>query len=167
MSVETNLAALRRAHARWNAGDLAGYLELYAADAVVYGYVGVEPGIAGIRGFYEGLWAGFPDSRLRFDDMIAEGDKVAIRFTWEGIHRGEFQSLPATGRAVSMDGITILRFAGGRCVERWSQADFLGLLGNSAPCRPPRRPTSPTISPDLSWRDSRGPVLAHRSPSAL
>jgi predicted ester cyclase len=128
MSIEANLAALHRAWARWNAGDLAGYLELYAADAVGYGHAGVEPGIAGIRGFDEGVWAGFPDSRSRFDDVIADGDKVAIRFSWDGNHRGEFQSLPATGRAVSMDGITILRFAGGRCVERWSQADFLGLL---------------------------------------
>jgi predicted ester cyclase len=36
--------------------------------------------------------------------------------------------IPATGRRVSVNGITILRFADGRCVERWSQTDFLGML---------------------------------------
>jgi predicted ester cyclase len=128
MSVDMNVAAVQRAKAGRNAGNLAAYLELCASDPVVHGYDGVELGITGIRRYCEDLWAAFPDSRPHFDDVVAAGDKVANRFTWSGVHRGAFQSLQASGRAVSMTGIIILRFAGGRCAERWSQADYLGPL---------------------------------------
>jgi predicted ester cyclase len=45
-----------------------------------------------------------------------------------GTHRGEFMDIPPTGREIGLGGITILRFENGRCVERWSQVDMLGLL---------------------------------------
>lgn len=120
--------ALERAGQRWNAGDLAGYLRLYDEDVVLHGYAGVEPGLASVRRFYEGFWAAFPSSRLVFEDMFASGDRVACRFVVEGVHAGPFLNLEATGRPISLPGITILRFREGRCVERWSQADFLGLM---------------------------------------
>jgi steroid delta-isomerase-like uncharacterized protein len=126
---EQNEAALAAARDEWNAGSLEGYLRLYAPDAVVHGYAGVGPGLAGIRQFYEAFWAGFPGSQLAFDDVFAVEDRVACRFVLRGTHAGEFQGIPATGKRVEVPGITILRFDAGRCVERWSQADFLGLLG--------------------------------------
>ena len=125
---QQHVAVLERARRRWNAGDLAGYLELYAPSAVLHGYPGVEPGLASIRAFYEGFWAAFPGSRLGFEDVIAAGDEVAVRFVVDAVHGGPFQSLPPSGKRVTLPGLTILRFAGGRCAERWSQADFLGLL---------------------------------------
>jgi steroid delta-isomerase-like uncharacterized protein len=128
MTAEGNRAVLHRAGERWNAGDLAGYLALYGPDAVVHGYPGVAPGLASIRRFYEAFWAAFPGSRLRVEDVLAEGDRLAVRFVVEGTHGGPFQGIPPTGQPVRLPGITILRFTGGRCVERWSQADFLGLL---------------------------------------
>lgn len=125
---EENKTALERAIERWNAGDLPGYLELYDPDAVLHGYQGVEPGFEGIRRFYEAFCVAFPGSRLTLEDVVAEGDEVATRFTLRSTHGGEFNGIPPTGKEVSIPGITILRFAGGKCVERWSQADFLGLL---------------------------------------
>lgn len=59
---------------------------------------------------------------------MAGGDRVACRFMVSGMHRGPFRGMPATNKPFSLPGITILRFADGRCVERWSQADFLSLL---------------------------------------
>jgi steroid delta-isomerase-like uncharacterized protein len=129
MHEQQNEAALAAARDEWNAGNLEGYLRLYAPDAVVHGYAGVEPGLAGIRQFYEAFWTGFPASHLEFEDVFAAGDRVACRYVLRGTHAGAFQGIPATDRSVTMPGITILRFAAGRCVERWSQADFLGLLG--------------------------------------
>lgn len=125
---EENRTALERAIGRWNEGDLAGYLELYDPGAVLHGYQGVEPGREGIRRFYEAFWAAFPSSQITLDDVIAGGDEVACRFTLRATHEGEFNGIPATGKEVTLPGATILRFAYGRCVERWSQADFLGLL---------------------------------------
>jgi predicted ester cyclase len=125
---EDNEAVLQRAVRRWNEGDLAGYLELYDAGAVLHGYEGVEPGLEAIRRFYEAFWVAFPGGQLSLDDVISEGDEVACRFTLRATHRGEFNGMPPTGRQVARTGITILRFTGGRCVERSSQADSLGLL---------------------------------------
>lgn len=62
------------------------------------------------------------------EEVLAEGDEVACRFTLRAAHEGEFNGIPPTGRRVELKGITILRFANGRCVERWSQADFMGML---------------------------------------
>ena len=121
-------AALRHAGERWNAGDLAGYLQLYDPDVRLHGYSGVEPGLDNVRRFYEGFWAAFPDSRLIFEDLFPYEDRVACRFVVRATHRGELMGVPATGKEIALPGITILRFAGERCVERWSQADFLGLL---------------------------------------
>lgn len=106
----------------------ADYLSLYAPDAVIHGYQGLEPGFDGIRRFYEGIWAAFPDARVETHEMITEGDILAMRFTMHATHLGPFQGIPPTGRTITLPGITLLRFANGQCVERWSQADFLGLL---------------------------------------
>jgi len=129
MHPSTGIDALQRARAHWNDHDLNGYLALYHPDAVLHGYPGVGPGSAAIRGFYEAFWAAFPRSTLQIDDLFAAGDKVTCRFVVRGRHDGPFQGLPASGRPFELPGITILRFdADGRCVERWSQADFLALL---------------------------------------
>jgi steroid delta-isomerase-like uncharacterized protein len=128
MSAQENAAAVGRARQQWNAGNLDSYLELYDPDIVFHGLQGVEPGIDSVRGFYQAFWAAFPGCQLDFEDTIAEGDRVAIRFAVRGTHGGDFQGIPATGKSVVIPGMTMLRFQDGKCVERWTQADFLGLL---------------------------------------
>ena len=120
--------ALGRARDRWNAGDLDGYLTLYDSDAVLHGYIGVEPGLPSIRKFYQEFMTAFPGAQLVFEDLFASGDRVVCRFVVQGRHSGPFQGMPPTDKEFQMTGITILRFEGEKCVERWSQADFLGLL---------------------------------------
>jgi predicted ester cyclase len=104
------------------------YLALYDPACVLHGYAGVEPGLAGIRTFYEAFWAAFPDVRITAEDFVEQGDKLACRFVCRGTHRGPFLGVAATGRPVEFSGMTILAFRDGRCVERWSQADFLTVL---------------------------------------
>ena len=129
MAEHQGVAALRRAGERWNADDLTGYLELYDPGVRLHGYQGVEPGLESVRQFYQGFWAAFPGSRLIFEDVFPHEDRVTCRFVVRGTHRGELMGIPPTGKDIELPGITILRFAGDKCVERWSQADFLGLLG--------------------------------------
>jgi predicted ester cyclase len=88
----------------------------------------VELGLASVRQFYEGFWLAFPDSQLVFEDVFAVADKVACRFVVHATHQGPFQGIAPTGKRTTQPGITILRFSEGKCVERWSQADFMGLL---------------------------------------
>ena len=127
MAAEENKARVRRVLERFNEGDLDGYLELYHADAVLHD-LGVEPGIENIRQFYQGYLTAFPDAHVAVEDLMAEAEKVTCRYTFTGTHRGSLMGIPPTGKAVNVNGITILRFAGGQCVERWTQTDFLGLM---------------------------------------
>lgn len=124
----SNRDALERAIASWNDGDLAQYLRLYCDDVVLHGYVGVEPGIANVRRFYEAWWAAFPASQLILEDAVVAGDRVACRVRITGTHGGPFQGIPPSGCPISVSGFTILRFDDGVCVERWSLVDSLGLL---------------------------------------
>ena len=124
----TNEAALNEAIDRWNAGDLDGYLRIYADDVQEHG-LGPEPlDKVGGRGFYEALMASFPGSRIDLHDTFGSGDRIVSRFTLSGTHDGAFMGVPPTGNPVALDGITILRMRDGVCVERWSSTDMLGLL---------------------------------------
>jgi predicted ester cyclase len=135
---DESLATLaERARQQWNQQNLDGYLDLYAPTIVAHGLPGVEPGIENLRRFYESVWTGFPGCRLLFDDSLTEGNKLALRFRMEGTHQGTFMDIPPTGKEIRMSGITILRFEGDTCVERWTEADFLGMLQQLGAIPPP------------------------------
>ena len=120
-------ARIRRALDRLNQGDLEGYLTLYADDAVLHGY-GLPPGKDSIRAYYQGFLAAFPDAAIHVADVITDGDRVAVRYAMKATHRGAFLDIPATGRAIEVTGLTILRFEGDLVAERWAEANFLSLL---------------------------------------
>lgn len=65
----------------------------------------------------------FPDMHQTVDDMIAEGDKVAVSFTMVGTHKGEIGDIPPTGKRVSLSGIAIVRIADGVVAEEWMGLD--------------------------------------------
>lgn len=128
MPAEQNRAALDTAVAAWNKGDEETYLKVYDPSVRHHG-LGPEPfDQAANRAFYEGLWAAFPGSQLTIDDTIAEGDQLAVRFHLDGEHHGEFMGVPPTGRAIVLNGQTVMRFGDGRVVERWTTGDLLGLM---------------------------------------
>lgn len=121
---------IRAALERFNAGDLEGYLQLYAEDAAMH-YLppGLPGGTAGGRVFYGMFMGACPDVRVDVDEVMEAGDRAAVRFTMSGTQQGELMGMPGSGKHFSVEGITILRFAGDKCVERWSQTDMLGLMG--------------------------------------
>ena len=125
---EENKAILIRALDNWNKGDLDRYLQIYDPNVVLHGYQGVGPGLDSVKQFYMGFWAAFPGVQITIDDVVAEGDQLACRFTAAGTNTGPFMGMPPTGKQVNFTGMTILRFANGKCVERWAQADFMGLM---------------------------------------
>jgi steroid delta-isomerase-like uncharacterized protein len=74
------------------------------------------------------LLEAFPDLHLTVEDMIAEGDKVVVRNTVTGTHRGEYMGLPPTGKSVTYDEIFIFRFVNGRIAETWGVVDVLSQM---------------------------------------
>lgn len=77
----------------------------------------------------------FPDLRIRIEDIVAEGDLVAVRATWTGTHRGQVPMLPfpPTNRSFVLKGMVFWRVSGNRIAERWATLDRLGLQQQLAP----------------------------------
>ncbi|MEX5721166.1 ester cyclase [Geodermatophilus maliterrae] len=129
----TSADLVERAQQRWNAGDLSGYLELYAEDLQFHGLQPDPMDKASVAAFYEQFWSalgapGRPNPQLDFHQHLADGDLFSCRFVAAGEHRGDFMGVPATGRPYALEGITIMRFRGDQVVERWTTVDFLGLM---------------------------------------
>lgn len=77
---------------------------------------------------------GFPDMRSHEDALIGDGDLAMIRWTITGTHTGPFFGVAATGRAIQVSGMDILRVADGKLVEHWfgvadQMDDFLAQIG--------------------------------------
>ncbi len=70
----------------------------------------------------------FPDAQISVDASVAERDIVASRWTLTGTHRGEFQGVPPTGKAVTMVGIDFSRVVDGKIAEHWAQFDVIGVM---------------------------------------
>ena len=86
-------------------------------------------GIKGPTGFAETIKpvrAAFPDIKWAVEDLIAEGNKVMIRWTWKGTNTGSFDGFPATNKEVIHNAINIFQFSGDKIIKAWMQADRLG-----------------------------------------
>jgi steroid delta-isomerase-like uncharacterized protein len=118
MSASENKAFVRRYLDAINGKDKPAALQdqyISDADAIL------KQHIAG----YE---AAFPRYALAVEDMFAEADKVALRFTMRATYGGGFMDIPATGQQVAVPGIIIYRIAKGKIVEHWMQVDSAALM---------------------------------------
>lgn len=79
-------------------------------------------------GLMKEFYAAFPDYTHVIEEMVAEGDRVAIRLRFEATHRGEFMGIPATGEKVSYAGVQMLSIVDGACTESWALDDNLGFM---------------------------------------
>jgi steroid delta-isomerase-like uncharacterized protein len=111
-----------------NAGNLDGYMELYADNLTLHGYPPGVEGKEGARAFYEAFGRALPDLNLTLEDSVADGDKVAVRYRIRGTHSDELMGVQATGKAVDVEGQSIFRFVDGKLAERWQSLDALGLM---------------------------------------
>ncbi len=80
------------------------------------------------RDYYAAFQSIVPDARYEIDDLIAENDRVVVRWTMFGSHKGEFQGIAPTGKAIALKGIAIYRVEGGKLMERWVVSDVHGVL---------------------------------------
>lgn len=74
------------------------------------------------------LFSAFPDLEMQVLDIVAESDRVAIRSTLTGTHRGEFHGVRPTGRRVTHTGAITYRVVDGHIVEEWWDHDLFGIL---------------------------------------
>jgi predicted ester cyclase len=132
---ENKAAVLRSEAELWSKGNLAVADQVYSPKFVCHFIMGREwRGLQGIRGAVKSHRTSFPDWNERVDDIIAEGDRVAIRITSTGTQLGEFEGFKPTGRKIMIQEFHIFRLSGGKIVEQWGMPDVQGLMSQlSAP----------------------------------
>ncbi len=129
MSEENKAIVRRYVEEAVNQHNLEILDEIFAPDFINHAAPSDQAsGIEGLKQFFAMMDSGFPDFHATVEDLIAEGDRVAVRFTFNGTHQGEFMGIAPTGEQVTMQGIDILRIAGSRIVELWGQEDMLGMM---------------------------------------
>lgn len=113
----------------WGKGDQDALEELFAPDFVDHGAIpGQPPGHEGHKHQLAVFRSAFPDLRVTNEDVIAEGDKVVLRWTARGTHEGELMDIAPTGKEVTFTGIDVLRIADGKVVERWAEGNDLEVM---------------------------------------
>ena len=113
----------------WDQGDLTAIAELFASDVVDHHAVpGQAQGVEGQQQVLTMFRSAFPDLRVTTDDILVDGDRVAVRWTARGTHHGALLGIPPTGKPVTITGIDILRIAHGKVVERWAEDNGLALM---------------------------------------
>ncbi len=129
MSTEDNKALIRRFFELGpSSGDMNAANALLSPNFALHTPLPSAPGIQGINDVITACRAAFEHLNVTVDDMVAEGDRVAARFTARGIHNGSFMGLPPTGKPVIMTGIEIFRVENGRIAELWGEANLMGLM---------------------------------------
>ena len=127
MSKENNTLIRRYVEECIGKGDISLMDELLAPGYALHMNAD-DFDLQGYKQFQPSVLAGFPDGHWTIEDMVHEGDKVAWRWTFCGIHLGEFMGIPATRRQVRLSGMVISRIAGGRIAEEWEIYDTIGML---------------------------------------
>jgi steroid delta-isomerase-like uncharacterized protein len=131
MSVQQNTKIARRVFDEvWSRGRLELADELLAPDFVGHPIGLREPfrGPEGAKEFIGRLREGFPDASWEIEELVAEGDRVAVRWVMTGTHDGEFMGIDPTEAQVRIDGMTFLHFEDGKIVEGKTLQDAMSLM---------------------------------------
>jgi len=114
----------------WNKQNLSAADDMIAAD-----FVNHDPqspvNVQGIEGYKQGVryyLNAFSDCNFTVEDEISEGPMVVTRWTVNGTHTGNLGAIPATGRRISVTGISCGRVENGKMVEAWTNWDTLGMM---------------------------------------
>lgn len=129
MTVERNKTVVRCFLEGTHNGRLDVIDQTVAEDVVTHGMFGLDPNSReSYRHFFEVIEATFHEMVFEIEAMVAEADKVAVRFTVSALHRGPFMGIAASGKQVSFSGMVIYRLRAERIVETWLYPDNLSLL---------------------------------------
>ena len=126
MSEANKALVVRFVEEFWSGGNLATADQLMVPDVVIHApEVG---GIEGLKAFCTALRTAFPDWHSTPEELVAEGDRVAERWTGRGTHRGDFQGIPPTRRRVAVPGVVFYRIEGDKITEFRGSFDMLSML---------------------------------------
>ena len=127
MSIESNKEIIRRHIQAVNDKTPEVWDEIMSPE-----YAHNVPGLPAGRESYKGLlqqfWTAFPDLNETLEEMVAEGDRVVVRYTERGTQQADFLGIPARGRSYEKEGIAIYSIENGQMAEARIQENFLGWM---------------------------------------
>ena len=125
---EENKAIARKFFRMFELGDPSMADEFVATD--YYNHDAPDPsiGLEGVKSAVIAFKKAFPDAQVNIAYQLAEGDKVASRYTWSGTDQGDFYGGPATGKRVNWTVTATFRIVDGKIRETWLNMDQLGLM---------------------------------------
>lgn len=130
MSTETNKTIIRR----WFAGMINENNPALADELIDPNYVNhflppeAGKGPEAEKQIMVMFFSAFPNLTGTIDDLLAEGDKVAVRLTWRGTNTGSFMGMPPTNKQVAFACTNVFRLANGKIVENWPLVDMMSLM---------------------------------------
>lgn len=129
-NVEENKALIQHGFKEeWNKGNLSVIPELFTPDVICH--MVHSPDIQGQdnwKVFITAFRNAFPDIHFTIEDLFGEGDKVVAKWKFTGTHDGELMEVPPTGVHITVNGVNIYHFKGGKISEFWVTLDDLGML---------------------------------------
>jgi steroid delta-isomerase-like uncharacterized protein len=138
-TTDDNEAVVRRVETAVNDRDDRLLSEIFAEDFAVHYHGGREErrGLEEYRDYLKERYEAFPDLTIDFEQVVAAGDVVAVRYTARGTHEGAFAGVEPTGETVDFSGMRIVLVEGGKITEAWGQRDDLGILTQLGAVDPP------------------------------
>ena len=127
MSEQNKKLARRWFEDLFSRGDLDAANEILSAEFVDHLPHEEERGIEELKNYVSIYRTAFPDIQDKVEDIVAEGDKVVVRWMSRGTHQGEFMGVAPTGRHVTFTGMRLFRFAENQIAESWVNIDERGL----------------------------------------
>jgi predicted ester cyclase len=128
MSTETNKSVIRNMLQSFEKGDTQNIDKYFASN-----WVNHDPSLPPMQGL-EGakqlidLWSAISNRKVTIEDSVAEGDRVAMRFTIIGTHTGSMMGIAPTGKTIQVSASGIFRVVDGKATDNWVNFDALGLL---------------------------------------
>lgn len=127
---EQNKQVVRQYIEAFNLQDIERMGQLVSSTNQSFQFSGMPPSMNWdrVKQLYAAFWSAFPDLSAKIEEMVAEGDKVAIRVINTGTHNGEFQGIPSTSKKVSFGGRDFLTLRDGKIVDQRASVDMMELM---------------------------------------
>ena len=112
-----------------NEGKLEVIDEICSQDFVDHDPLpGTSPDFAGLKDFVTQVRSAFPDIETTAEDILVEGDRLAVRSTIRGTHKVDFMGIPASGKKVEVSNYDFVRFENDQAAEHWGTIDSAALM---------------------------------------
>ena len=130
MNAEENRALIHRLFEDvLNGGDMDLVDEIISTEYIEHAALpGQESGSEGVKQRLAAFREAFPDMVWTLEDLVAEEEKAAARWSMNATNQGSFMGIAPTGRRVTLSGIDIYRIVGSQLIEHWHEIDALGLM---------------------------------------